>query len=119
MPFERTPATGPPSSPRGTPAFVLRSPACPHSRRPSPPSHAPARAFPSPASHPPPGRPPLTPRYLLVERTSRNGTHYAHVHDAFLQQLAAAAPEGVLALRRQEGFIAALSQASADEITRD
>jgi len=51
--------------------------------------------------------------YLLVERTSRNGTHYAHVHDAFLQQLAAAAPEGVLALRRQEGFIAALSQASA------
>ena len=26
--------------------------------------------------------------YLLVERNSRHGTHYAHVHDAFLQLLA-------------------------------
>ena len=51
--------------------------------------------------------------YLLVERNSRHGTHYAHVHDSFLELLKATDPNTVLAFRRQEAFITALSQASA------
>ena len=51
--------------------------------------------------------------YLQVERGDvRHGSHYAHVHDTFLQQLQAAAPNLSIALRQQEGLVGALSQAA-------
>ena len=42
----------------------------------------------------------------------RHGAYYAQVHDSFLQQLHAAAGNLSIALRQQEGLVAALSQAS-------
>ena len=51
--------------------------------------------------------------YLQVERCDvRHGSHYAQVHDAFLQQLQAAAPHLSIALRQQEALVGALSQAA-------
>lgn len=56
----------------------------------------------------------MTRRFLQVERCDpRHGSHFAEVHDSFLQQLHVAASNVSAALRQQEYLVGALSQAAA------